>query len=272
MNSKHITNGISRAFGRFAAKAHAPALQGAINRAYVRLMKLDMGEFEAPESYPTLTALFTRALKTPRPLAGDQNTLLAPCDALATQCGKVEEGVLFQIKGMAYKLADLLPHLPQSELAPLTNGDYVNLYLSPRDYHRYHTPTALTLTRLTHIPGRLWPVNIPFLKKKANLFVENERVVLEGTDLKGRTWMLIFVGALNVGKMRFVHLAGFESNVKADAPTSYPLNVRVDRGDLLGWFEMGSTVVLITPEGAAQFELQEGDRSVYGGKIGWLKP
>lgn len=272
MNSKHITNGISRAFGRFAAKAHSPKTQGFINRTYVRLMKLDMAEFDTPESYPTLTALFTRALKNPRPLAGDEKTVLAPCDARVTQCGAVEAGRLFQIKGMAYSLADLLPHLSSNELAALAEGTYVNLYLSPRDYHRYHTPTALKLTRLTHIPGRLWPVNIPFLKKKANLFVENERVVLEGTDANGHVWMLVFVGALNVGKMRFVHLAGFESNVQADTPTTYPLDVRVERGDLLGWFEMGSTVVMIAPKEAVVFETAEGERTVYAGKIGWLKP
>ena len=272
MNSKHITNGISRAFGRFAAKAHGSKTQKLINRTYVKWMKLDMSEFDAPESYPTLTALFTRAFKTPRPIEGDDKTLISPCDARITQSGRVENGTLFQIKGMAYALADLLPHLNQDELAPLQNGRYVNLYLSPSDYHRYHSPTALKLTRLTHIPGRLWPVNIPFLKKKANLFVENERVVLEGTDRNGHIWMLVFVGALNVGKMRFTHLAGFESNVLADAPTTYPLDAQVDRGELLGWFEMGSTVVLIAPEQAADFDVQPHQRAVYGKKIGWLKP
>lgn len=269
MHSKHITNVISRCFGRFASYKHPKVLQGVINRSYAGLMKLDLSEFDKAESYPTLTALFTRALKKDRSFDADPNAVISACDSFVTECGVVENGTLLQIKGMSYRLADFLD---SSDLGIYEGKSYINLYLSPSDYHRYHAPLDLHLTKLTHIPGRLYPVNIPFLRKKAELFIENERVIMEGVDGFGKVWQLVFVGALNVGKMRFVHLAGFNSNIKTAQKTVFDLNIDVKKGELLGWFEMGSTVVIVAPHKLDLVENLLEKKVNFGESIGWIKP
>ncbi len=89
----------------------------------------------------------------------------------------------------------------ESSKEAIRNGSYVNFYLSPRDYHRYHVPLDMQVIKAVHIPGKLYPVNIPTLKNKVDLFIENERVVLECLSTNGKRFFLVLVGALNVGQM-----------------------------------------------------------------------
>jgi phosphatidylserine decarboxylase len=268
MSPNYISSALSHIFGRFASKAHTKNVQSFINRVYVKTLRLDMSEFEVPAAYPSLNALFTRALKTPREMPSDQNAVIAPCDSFITKCGAIEDETLFQIKGMPYSLDLLLPHIKSGDLAAFEGGNYANFYLSPRDYHRYHAPVALNLTRLTHIPGALLPVNMPFLRRKLNLFCENERAVLEGVDRNGKKWILVFVGALNVGKMRFDFMPNFQTNVAAKLIKAFNAKKNVERGELLGWFEMGSTVVIISEKDAAQFAIKNGKKIRFGETIG----
>ncbi len=272
MHAKHVTNTLSRTFGRFAGHTHNPWLQRLINRAYVRLMGLDMGEFEPAGHYPSLQALFTRALKADRPLEGDKAAVISPCDGRITQSGTIESDTLFQIKSMPYALSGLLPQLSGEQLVPFDGGSYLNLYLSPKDYHRYHAPATLHIQRLVHIPGRLWPVNLPFLRKKMNLFVENERVVLECEDNQKRPWMLVFVGALNVGRMHFEHLRSFKSNCREAQMSHFEINKPVQKGQLLGWFEMGSTILILAPRGAFVPAHPSEGTVRYGEAIGVIQP
>ncbi|MDR1451805.1 MAG: phosphatidylserine decarboxylase [Helicobacteraceae bacterium] len=268
MRSKGFSSRLSYLFGRFASKAHPKTVQSFINRAYVKTMRLDMSEFEPPSAYPTLNSLFTRALKTPRQIPSEQNIAIAPCDSLVTQAGAIESDTLFQIKNMPYSLFSLLPHIDKAELAPFNGGRYVNFYLSPRDYHRYHAPIALKLNRLTHIPGALLPVNTLFLRRKLNLFCENERCVLEGIDAHNKRWILVFVGALNVGKMRFTFAPDFQTNIGANIIKEFKINCKVSRGDLFGWFEMGSTIVLIGEKNSVRFDVTDRQKVKFGDAIG----
>lgn len=246
--NKPLSNLISQAFGRFASKRFSPSIQGWINRTYVKMMKLDMCEFHAPESYPTLNALFTRSLLTPRTFETSKEVMIAPCDAFITECGTVEDFKALQIKGMAYDVREFLTSHVTVD-ASIESGEYINFYLSPKDYHRYHVPLDMRVTKAIHVPGKLYPVNIPSLKKRLNLFIQNERVVLE-CEHDGVRFYLVLVGALNVGQM----VVNFEPSIETNKDTTQIKvheyeTIALQKGEELGFFKMGSTVILIAPQG-----------------------
>jgi phosphatidylserine decarboxylase len=249
--SKHFTSVISSGFGKFASKEFPSTIQHFINASYVKLMGLDMSAFSEPSSYPTLNKLFTRAFVTPPALPEDKNALISGVDALITDAGTITEGKAYQIKGMGYDIDRLFGefHLGLSE--KVEGGEFINFYLSPKDYHRYHMPMTLKILSLTHIPGKLYPVNFPLLRNMPDLFIENERVIIECEDEKGRTQVLVLVGALNVGKM----VVTFEENIRTNSnirePKHYSYdNLVLERGELFGWFEMGSTILTFSQKGS----------------------
>ncbi len=249
--SKHYTSIISNGFGKFASKAFSPSIQNFINAGYVKLMGLDMSEFKKPNAYPTLNKLFTRAFEIPRALPEDKNALISGVDALITDAGTITDGKGYQIKGMSYAIEELFGEYHQEAVAKVEGGEFINFYLSPKDYHRYHMPMTLKILSLTHIPGKLYPVNFPLLRNMNNLFIENERVVIECKDEKGRTHVLVLVGALNVGKM----VVTFEENINTNSDIKEPVhytyeNLTLERGELFGWFEMGSTILTFSKKGS----------------------
>ena len=249
--SKHFTSVISGIFGKFANKAFPPVVQHAINASYVKLMGLDMHEFRAPASYETLNKLFTRALETPRALPEEKDLFISGADALITEAGTIREGYAYQIKGMQYRIDELFGTYHQEAVQRVEGGEFINFYLSPKDYHRYHMPMRLKINALTHIPGKHYPVNFPLLRNKHDLFIENERVVIECEDEKGRTHVIVLVAALNVGQM----VVTFEEKVRTNAEVREPVHYEyedlwMDRGELYGWFEMGSTILTFSQKGS----------------------
>lgn len=249
--SKHFTSIISAGFGKFASKEFPSFVQNFINASYVKLMGLDMSEFRKPSTYKTLNKLFTRAFEKPRALPEDETRLISGVDALITDAGTIVEGKAYQIKGMSYEIKELFGEHHQEAAVKVDGGEFINFYLSPKDYHRYHAPMKLNILSLTHIPGKLYPVNFPLLRNKQNLFIENERVVIECEDEKGRMQVLVLVGALNVGKM----VVTFEDNIRTNSDIREPQhysyeNLSLDRGELFGWFEMGSTIVTFSEKGS----------------------
>jgi phosphatidylserine decarboxylase len=269
---KHYTSALSALFGKFASKRFSPAVQRIINRGYVKLMGLDMQEFREPEKYETLNALFTRPLERPRAMPEDSDSIISPVDALITECGEITQGKAYQIKGMAYDIQSLFGEHHRDAATKLEDGYFANFYLSPKDYHRYHMPMRLHVRALTHIPGKLYPVNMPLLKHKRDLFIENERVVLECSDDNGALHVLVLVGALNVGKM----VVTFEPEVRTNSDIRTPRHyvyegVTLERGELLGWFEMGSTVLLFSQRGYASYMLEAGQKVKFADMIGTLK-
>jgi len=268
--ARHYSSVISSLFGAFAGKEFSPKVQGFINKSYVKLMKLDMSQFETPEHYPSLNALFTRAFKfTPKqPLEAGET--ISPCDALVTEVGSIEGSMAMQIKGMSYDLAALLSGRYAHDIALLEGGAYINLYLSPRDYHRYHMPFDLEVLSLLHIPGKLYPVNMPLLRNKLNLFIENERVVIECRDSEGAKHYLVLVGALNVGKM----VVTFEEQLKTNACAKersyyhYETPIKLQIGELFGWFEMGSTILMFSEKERVAFSVPVGKKVSFGEPIG----
>lgn len=248
---KHYTSIISNGFGKFASKEFPSSIQKFINTGYVKLMGLDMSEFKEPSAYPTLNKLFTRAFEIPRALPEDKNALISGVDALITDAGTITDGKAYQIKGMSYDIDTLFGEHHEGLAAKVEGGEFINFYLSPKDYHRYHMPMKLKIKSLTHIPGKHYPVNFPLLRNKHDLFIENERVVIACEDVKGRTQVLVLVAALNVGQM----VVTFEEKVRTNSEIREPIHYEyedlwVERGDFYGWFEMGSTILTFSQKGS----------------------
>lgn len=240
-----ITNIISRLFGKFASHEFTPFVQNIINKSYVYFLRLDMSEYGDTKEYKSLNALFTRALKTPRTIMGESSDFISPCDSFISEYGKIVDGTAFQIKGYSYDVKKLLgEYVNKDDRERLISGNFINFYLSPRDYHRFHAPIDMRVTRAIHISGKLYPVNFKYLNKIPSLFCENERVILVcENDLYGKFY-LVFVGALNVGKIRFIFDDKINTNAKIGSETFYNYDeLYLKRGDEIGRFEMGSTIV-----------------------------
>jgi len=270
--TKHYTSLISDYFGKFAAHPFPSLIQHLINSAYVKLMGVDMSRFRDPCTYKSLNALFTRPLEVEVPMPRAKSKVISPVDALITDEGKIEEGKAYQIKGMPYDIDSLFGPYNEDLAQKVEGGDFINFYLSPKDYHRYHAPCDLKVLSATHIPGKLYPVNFPLLRNKKDLFIENERVVLSCEDMKGRTQVLVLVGALNVGKMVLTFEPRIKTNSDIREPQHYTYNnLSLSRGELFGWFEMGSTVLVFFQKRSFVPEVAINQKVMFGDVIGRLR-
>lgn len=259
---KHITSIISQQFGKFASREFSPMFQNIINTAYVKLMGLDMTEFQSPSTYKTLNHLFTRQLRHARNFSADENDFISPCDSLITELGDLDATRALQIKGMSYCVNALLgSYIDDIQKKRIEHGTFINFYLSPKDYHRYHIPIDLKVLKTVYIPGKLYPVNMPSLNRRVDLFIENERVVLEcETSLKKRFYMVL-VGALNVGKMQLSFEPRINTNANLLKVQSYIYeDLYLKKGDDFGCFEMGSTIVIIAEPGMLELNVSQDDK------------
>lgn len=262
----------SRVFGVFASKEFPPALQIAINKSYVAMMKVDLSEFEEATSYPSLNKLFTRKLKHKRLFNINEKTLISPCDSLISASGNIENSLALQIKGFSYSVRALLgDYIAKQEKDRLEGGDFINFYLSPRDYHRYHVPIDMRIAKAVHIPGKLYPVNFKWLKKIEGLFVENERVVLECYTKENQLFYMIFVGALNVGKIAFTFDEHIQTNAQGALQQCYLYDdLWLKKGEEMGMFEMGSTIVMLFEKESVSLELKDIAHIKFGQALGEL--
>jgi len=263
------TSVISRIFGKFASLKFPSPIQYIINKSYVYFMEVDMSEFEKISYYKSLNALFTRKLIRKREVNKDKNSFVSPCDSLITECGDIEDALALQIKGFVYSVSDLLgDKIGKKEKEKITDGKYINFYLSPKDYHRYHAPVDMKINAAVHIPGKLYPVNIKYLQKIPNLFIENERVVLECETLDKELFYMVFVGALNVGKMSFVFDDRIQTNSDKRDITHYNYNgIILKKAQELGKFEMGSTIVMFFQKDSVELTCRGGKNIKFGEKI-----
>ena len=259
--SRHITSAISQTFGKFANKEFSKIVQTLINKAYIGLMGLDMSEFTPASSYKSLNALFTRKLKEVRKFSMDSNDFISPCDSWISECGDLDKDYALQIKGMQYKCDDFIGEsFTQEEKNIIHDGKFINHYLSPKDYHRYHMPCNAKILKVVHIPGKFYPVNIPSLKKRINLFIENERVVIMCETQSKKIFFMVLVSALNVGVMQ----VSFEPNIKtnADSQKSSIYEYKAlyqNKGDDFGCFEMGSTIIILAQKDMLQLNVKMND-------------
>ena len=263
----------SRLFGAFASKEFPSPIQRTINKTYTSLMKVNLMEFEEAHLYKSLNALFTRRFKTRRLFNINERTMISPCDSFVSASGRIEKSLALQIKGFSYDVRTLLgDYITKDQKERLEGGDYINFYLSPRDYHRYHAPIDMRITKAVHIPGHLYPVNCTWLRKIEGLFIENERVVLECYTKENSLFYMIFVGALNVGKMAFTFDATIQTNAKSSFQQCYLYDdLFVSKGDELGHFEMGSTIVMLFEKESIDLELGGAKHVKFGQPIGGIR-
>jgi len=253
----------SRLFGKFASTKFPTPLQNIINNVYVKLMKVDLSEFLSSDKYESLNELFTRDLRHKREFSSPEDEFISPCDGYITECGDIKDEKVLQIKGFSYRVRKLLGYfILKDKKDRLMDGKYINFYLSPKDYHRYHVPIDMCVKKAVHIPGKLYPVNLTWLQKIPELFVENERVVLECYTKEEKLFYMVFVGALNVGKMQFIFDHNIQTNAKSSLEQPYMYNnLWLKKGDELGRFEMGSTIVMFFEKDSVELDCSR-DKSI----------
>ena len=222
------------------ARTHFPnPIQCVINRLYVKIFDIDMSEFlpEDPCEYPTLNDLFIRHKKYIE-FYEDEDIVVSPSDSLVIADGEIEENYVYQIKGKKYNIKELL-----IEDTDLNGGYFINLYLSPRDYHRYHVPVDMEIIKAIYIPGDLKPVKPSYLEKEL-VFPKNKRIVLKCRDKKDRYFYFVAVGAMIVGKI----IMNFDERLQKDydeiTTFEYKEPIKLKKGDELGRFEFGSSILL----------------------------
>jgi phosphatidylserine decarboxylase len=244
-------NDLSHAVGRIV---HAP-LPGALGRKSVELfaryydINLDEAEHKL-EMYPSIGALFTRKLRDGvRPLGSSH--VVHPADAVITEAGTIHQNALIQAKGRTYSVQGLLGGGPYQE--NFDGGAFATYYLCPTDYHRVHSPVDGKIIWSNHIPGALWPVNGWSTEKIPNLFNVNERIVTV-IETEGRKLVaLVMVAATNVGNMTMAYDSSISSRIRKGErkphPKNYEPGLPIRRGDEIGVFHMGSTVVMLYAPG-----------------------
>lgn len=238
--------GITKLMGRLAdAKLH-PAVANAVVDIYVRGYGVNLEDTVPPEgAFESFDAFFTRPLRSgARPACADAEAIVSPADGRLEDAGPVHAGGKFKIKGRDYAVEDLVGD--PADVARYEGGQFAIVYLSPRDYHRVHAPVAGEVTLVRSMPGDLYPVNSIGERHVPSLFAINRRVaIVIETPTKGRV-TVVMVGALVVGRI----------TVSAIDARDVPLGnhrieprQRVERGDEIGMFHLGSTAVVFVEKG-----------------------
>jgi phosphatidylserine decarboxylase len=215
---------------------------------FVKRYHIDMKEAEKTiEEYTTLAKLFSRKLKPGLRPVGEG--FVHPCDGKLTMGSRIENGQLIQAKGKYFNLKSLLAG--QEYWSEFEGGHFLTYYLCPTDYHRVHFPEAGKIISCTHVPGVLWPVNKWSVNHISDLFSVNERTLTYMETDKGKL-VLIMVGATNVGKITMSfdkNIVTNQSHFRKLQTHNYNPKITVKKGDEVGVFNMGSTVVLLTTPG-----------------------
>jgi phosphatidylserine decarboxylase len=217
---------------------------------------LDLSE-AAKTQFESMHDCFTRELKPgARTIDMRANILSSPSDAIVGECGDIDHTQVFQAKGFPYSLSSLMGFTPRTgELVEsIKNGTYVTLRLTSSMYHRFHAPANATLTHVTHISGDTWNVNPIALKRVEQLFCKNERAVLNFKLEDGTPLVMVPVAAILVASLR-LHAVNLMFHVDYEGPNEIPCAVQTYKGQELGWFQHGSTILVFVPPG---YKLAEG--------------
>ncbi|EGC39514.1 hypothetical protein DICPUDRAFT_147678 [Dictyostelium purpureum] len=279
--------GLSYMWGKINRK-HLPVfMRKPLYQAWINIFKCNQSEIPAPlESYPSLADFFSRPIiEGARPISNEGT--VSPVDGRVLACGEIKSDLVEQVKGVTYSISHFLGCDPQTLLKNKDSKLYhCILYLSPGDYHRIHSSEEWSIQNRQHFPGTLFPVNKPFLKLIPSLFALNERIVLTGEWQHG-FYSLTAVGAYNVGSISL----NFDEETRTNCITrdfrcknleyfswngvgthSYDLTyespIPQERGQEIGQFHLGSTVVLIFEAKDFEFTIKQGDYCKMGSLIG----
>lgn len=241
-------------------RCEIPWFKNNLIKLFISVFDVDMtlANNPDPESYSSFNTFFTRELSPEaRPITLDDHTILCPVDGAVSQVGHIihknnDDDTIIQAKGKSYTLKDLLV---EDELVSMfTGGTFATFYLSPKDYHRIHMPMSGRLSRMIYVPGKLFAVNSHTLRVVDAVFARNERVInIFNTDIGPIA--IVMVGALNVGSMETVWAGQITpARDKIISVTQYSDDdVKLEQGQEMGRFNMGSTVILLFPKGVMQW-------------------
>jgi phosphatidylserine decarboxylase len=220
-----------------------------------RFTAIDLSDAERTD-FRSMHECFTRRLKPgARAVDPDPSVLCSPCDAIVGAFGTVADGKALQVKGMAYSLGELLGD--DAEAAELEGGMFVTLRLTSAMYHRFHAPCDLTVRHARHVFGDRWNVNPPTLRRVARLFCRNERVAVRCALPSGEAVTLVAVAAILVSAIRL----SFLDLETGQGRREYDCDAAVGKGAEMGWFEHGSTIVVLAPAGMRMAAgVREGER------------
>jgi phosphatidylserine decarboxylase len=246
-----LTNRIPRRFATlfigWFSKIEQPLVRDLSIGLWRLFSGLDLGEAKK-SCFRSMHECFIRELKDgARPVDRDPNVLVSPCDAIVGACGAIGDTELHQIKGFTYLLHDLLgdPELVQAH----RNGRFVTLRLTSGMYHRFHAPHDCRVDQVTYISGDTWNVNPIALKRVEKLFCKNERAILKTTlSVTGHAVTLVPVAAVLVASIR-LHFLDVLLHLRHRGPNVIRCCATLRKGEEMGWFEHGSTIIVFAPDG-----------------------
>jgi phosphatidylserine decarboxylase len=256
-----LTNRVPRiALTRFMgwfSQLRQPLVRRLSIKAWQLFAELDLRDAKK-QQFDSLHDCFIRELQPgARPVDADPAVLTSPCDAIVGACGPVDGLTVFQAKGFPYTLPDLFGADPQA-FAPYRDGCFATLRLTSSMYHRFHAPHDCQVRHVTHHAGDTWNVNPIALKRVEKLFCKNERAVIhtrlgvEG-QASGHPIALVPVAAILVASLR-LHWLDTLLGVSYRGPDELPCDARFSKGQEMGWFQHGSTIIVFAPRG---FELAD---------------
>lgn len=255
-----LTNRVPRhALTRFMgwySRIRSPLLTRLSIRVWRLFTTLDLSDAKL-QHFDSLHACFTRELVPgARQVDLRAGVLVSPCDAIVGACGTVDQGMVLQAKGFPYRMSELFGRADRC--LPFHGGRYVTLRLTSSMYHRFHAPHDGTVEHVSYISGDTWNVNPIALKRVQRLFCRNERAVIrlrlrDGTP-EGTPIALVPVAAILVASIR-LHFLNVLLHIRYGGPAEMPCRTAVSKGQELGWFEHGSTIIVFVPPG---FELAPG--------------
>jgi phosphatidylserine decarboxylase len=232
------------------AEVKEPRVKNYIIQRFIKKFQVNMSEalIEDPTAYACFNEFFIRHLKPEcRPLA--QADLISPVDGCVSELGAIQEGQLIQAKGRYYSVAELLA-CSDENASEFVNGQFATLYLSPKDYHRVHMPVDAELLSMTYVPGALFSVQPTTARVVPKLFARNERLVISFSTQVG-PMVMVMVGATIVGAIG-TRWHGDIKRSKQNTHFDYSkieMNKSMAQGDEMGYFKLGSTVVLLFANG-----------------------
>ena len=242
---------LTRLVGR-VSRIRSRTLARALIALWRLFTELDLSDARKRE-FDSLHDCFTRALVDgARPVDARPDILASPCDAIVGECGSVGDGTLFQAKGYPYTLDELFG--PSQDTRPFLGGSYATLRLTSAMYHRFHTPHDLEVEHVTYLSGDTWNVNPIALKRVERLFCRNERAVLRARLADGgHPIALVPVAAILVASIR-LHFLDVLLHLRWRGPNEMPCSARLAKGEEMGWFEHGSTIIVFAPPGFALYD------------------
>ncbi len=258
------------------ARIRHPGVKDFLITQFARAFDVDLDEVKlsVPGDFATFNDFFIRELADgARPVDDDAEAIVSPVDGTVSFAGAIQADSIFQAKGINYSLGDLLA-TDLDKVEHYIDGNFATIYLAPYNYHRVHAPLAGELIAARYVPGDLYSVNEAIVSKLDGLFRRNERLVMHFRTDHGPA-ALIFVGALNVGSISTPWTGEIRPRKSGvvDVLDISRHPTAVAKGDLLGWFNMGSTVILLLPKGACEWDddLEPGETLRMGEEIGELR-